>query len=145
MARDTRQYDPGQIILNVNGADTIGFAAGTFIEVERAVDAFTTVVGSDGEITRVKSQNRMGTIKCTIQQSSPSNDFFSALANQDEQTSNAAVPILLKDANGTTLVQVKKGWVKKKSNATFADAAENREWTFETGNLDFTIGGENTI
>jgi hypothetical protein len=145
MARDTREYDPGQIIFNVGGRDVSGYAAGTFVEVERNKDGFTLVVGSDGENTRVKSQDRSGTFKCTLQQSSPLNDYFSSLATQDELSSNAVVPILLKDANGTTIAQAKQGWVKKKASSSFADAVENREWTFETGNLSYEVGGENTL
>lgn len=145
MARETKQYDPGQVIFNVNGRDVSGYAAGSFIEVERNKDAFTLVVGSDGEHTRVKSQDRSGIFKCTLQQSSPLNDYFTSLANQDELTSNAAVPIFLKDANGTTIAQAQKGWVKKKASSTYGDNVENREWTFETGNLNYTVGGENAL
>ena len=145
MARETRQYDPLQVVTNVGGRDVSGYATGTFVDVERAVDAFTTVVGSDGEITRVKSQNRSGTVKITLQQSSPLNDYFSSLATADELSSGGVVPILVTDKNGTTVVTAGKAWVKKKANATFADAAENREWTFETGNLSFAIGGETAL
>lgn len=138
----TRKYDPANVIFNVGGRDTTGFASGTFIEVERAVDAFTTVVGSDGEATRVKSNNRSGTYKVTLQQSSPVNDYFSDLANQDEQSGTGVRPILMKDANGTTIAQSKQGWVKKKPNSAFADTGENREWMFESANVDYTVGGE---
>lgn len=141
----TFQYDPIQVVFNVGGKDVSGYAEGTFVEVERAVDAFTTTSGSDGEVTRTKSQNRIGTFKVTLQQSSPSNDVFSALATLDEQSSGGAVPILLSDRNGTTIAQCKQGWVKKKANTTFANTSENREWTFETGNLVYDVGGENLL
>jgi hypothetical protein len=145
MARETRQYDPIQVIANVGGRDVSGYATGTFIEAERAVDAFTTVVGSDGEITRVKSQNRIGTIKITLQQASPLNDYFSSLATSDELSNGGVVPILVTDKNGTTVIQAGKAWVKKKPNATFADAAENREWIFESGSLNLTHGGQTAL
>jgi hypothetical protein len=145
MARETRQYDPIQVIANVDGRDVSGYATGTFVEAERAVDAFTTVSGSDGEVTRVKSQNRIGTIKFTLQQSSPLNDYFTELANADELSNSGVVPILVTDKNGTSLIQGAKCWVKKKPNATFADAAENREWLFETGNLVLDHGGQTAI
>lgn len=143
MARETRQYDPAQVIVNVGGVDISGYAAGTFVEMERNVDAVTLVVGSDGESTRVRSQNRSGMFKITLQQSSPSNDVLSALATNDENGDpTAVVPVLVKDANGTTLGQAKQAWIKKKPNSPFSDSAENREWQLETGNLDYTVGGE---
>ena len=145
MARDTRQYDPGQVITNIGGRDVTGYAPGTFVELKRNKEAFTISVGSDGEITRVKSQDRSGTIKVTLKQDSPLNDYFSSLATQDERTSDAAVPGIVKDANGTTLGSAQKLWVKKKPDTAFSDASENREWEFETGFLDLTIGGENLL
>lgn len=141
----TREYDPAQVVFNVGGVDISGFAEGTFIESERNVDAFALVVGSDGENTRVKSANLSGKFKCTLQQSSPSNDYLSSVATQDEQAGNAAKPIVLKDANGTTLAKCEKGWVKKKAKSGFGNTAENREWEFETGNLVYDVGGENEL
>lgn len=146
MARETRSHDPLNIITNVGGRDVSGYAAGTFVEYERAVDAAQVVVGADGENTRVRSQNRAGTIKITLQQSSPLNDYFSELAALDEAGDpGAVVPILSKDANGTTISQARKAWVKKKPVTGFSDAVENREWIFETGNLDLTVGGQNLL
>jgi hypothetical protein len=141
----TSKYDPANIVLTVGDKDIAGFAEGTFIEVERAVDAFTTTVGSDGEATRTKSQNRMGTIKVTLQQASLSNDTLQALAQLDEDSSTGAVPIMLKDFGGKTLVQAKKGWVKKKANSPFANTSENREWIIESGQLLYTVGSQSDL
>jgi hypothetical protein len=140
---NTRQYDPANVILNIGGRDISGFAEGTFIEVDRYADAFSMSVGSDGEVTRVKNQNVSGYFKCTLQQSSPSNDYLSSLATQDEQSSNAVVPVLLTDKNGTTLAKGAKSWVKKKAKPTYANTAESREWSLDTGNLQLDVGGEN--
>ena len=43
----TRSYDPAQVIINVGGRDVVGFADGTFVKVERNVDAFSLVVGAE--------------------------------------------------------------------------------------------------
>jgi hypothetical protein len=137
----TRQYDPTQVILNVGGHDVVGYADGSFIEVERYVDAVETKVGSDGEVTRVLSANRSGFIKVILQQSSPLNDYFSSLATQDELSKNGVVPTLLKDANGTTIVQATKSWIKKKAKTGFETSSVTREWTIDTGVLDYTLGG----
>lgn len=146
MARETRQYDPQQIIMNVGGRDVSGYAAGTFLEMERNVDAAELVVGADGESTRARKQNRSGLFKITLQQSSPLNDYFSSLANADELAlPTAIVSILVKDSNGTTIGQAKQAWVKKKPATPFSDTVENREWQFETGNLDYTVGGETLL
>ena len=141
----TFQYDPSQVALNVGGIDISGFAEGTFIKISRNVEAFTTVVGSDGEATRVKSVNLSGLFTCTLQQSSPSNDYLSSLATADEQSSTGAVPIYMSDINGTTVASCKIGWIKKKPDSEFANTNENREWIIETGNLQYNVGGETQI
>lgn len=139
------QYDPKLIVLNVKGRNISGYADGTFVEVEREADAFSKTTGADGEVTRVKSQNLTGSIKVTLQQGSPSNDFISSLATQDEQTSDAVFPVLLKDANGTTIAQGSKCWVKKKANTTYGKDAENREWTFDVAQLSYDVGGNTAL
>ena len=139
----TRQYDPTQVIMNVGGRDVVGYQEGTFIEADRYADAVETKIGSDGEATRVLSANKSGYVKVTLQQSSPLNDYFSSLATQDERSKNAVVPVIVKDANGSTKVHAEKAWVKKKAKTDFATSTEPREWTFDTGVLDYDIGGEN--
>lgn len=141
----TFQYDPSQVAFNVGGVDINGFAEGTFVKISRNVEAFTTVVGSDGEATRVKSVNLSGLFTITLQQSSPSNDYLSGLANLDELSSTGAVPIYMKDVNGTTIAKCSVGWVKKKPDSEFSNVNSNREWVFETGNLQYFIGGETQI
>lgn len=141
----TRQYDPTEIIFNVGGRDVTGYAEGTFVEADRYADAVEMTVGSDGEVTRSLSPNRSGYHKIILQQSSPLNDYFSSLATQDETTKDAVVPVFLKDANGTTISQGAKSWVKKKAKTEYEIKSGNREWTFDTGFLDNTIGGEAAI
>lgn len=140
----TREYDPGQINANLGGRDLSGFAKGTFIEVDRAVDVVTEDVGADGEVTIVISQNRSGTIKITLQQASPLNDYLSSLATalENRNMTLAIQPFLLKDSNGTTVVSAKQCWVRKKAKADFAVEAENREWIIATGYLNYDVGGE---
>lgn len=138
----TRSYDPGQVDFNVGGRDVSGYADGTFLDVEKNVDQATLVVGSDGDNTLALSQNRSGKITCTLQQSSPLNDYFSGLADALENRTGGVVPLIVKDNNGTTLASAKQAWIVKRSKTTFAKDPENREWVFETGNLVLTVGGE---
>lgn len=136
-----KTYDPGQVVVNVGGRDITGFADGTFVKVERNADAFSLTIGADGEATRVKSRNRSGRFTFTLQQSSPSNDILTAVANKDEVTNTGVVPVMVKDANGTTLASAAKAWSVKKASAEFGKDASSREWIFETHQLDLTIGG----
>jgi hypothetical protein len=141
----TRQHDPSQIIVNIGGRDASGFAKGSFVEIDRYAEAVALDIGSDGEATRIISANKSGFFKMVFQQSSPMNDYLSSLATSDERTKTAVVPVLVRDMNGTTIASAKAAWVKKKAKTDFADTAENREWTLDTGYLSLDVGGQNEI
>ena len=137
----TYGYDPQEINTNVGGKDVSGYAKGTFVKAARNVDQAALVVGSDGDNTVVHSANRSGRVTITLQQASPLNDYFTALANAFEAKTGGVVPVLSKDGNGTTKINAAKAWIVKRADTSFADEAENREWVFETGNLVLDIGG----
>lgn len=143
----TRQHDPAQIVMTVGTRTVSGYAKGSFVEIDRYEDAVKTDVGSDGEVTLIISQNKSGYFKFTLQQSSPLNDYFTALkiAMENRQTGVAVVPITVKDVNGTSLAQCVQAWVKKTAKMEFQDVAGNREWTFDTGYLDNQPGGQAAI
>ncbi len=143
----TRKYAPDEVTFALGTQVATGVAKGTFIEAERAVDTVATDVGSDGEVTIIISPNKMGTYKLVLQQSSPFNDYLTSLFQAMEARNMAAAvkPVTLKDTNGTTLIQSKQAWVKKPAKVGFADGAETREWSIDTGYMDIVVGGENSI
>ena len=50
-----RTYDPKAVAVLIGGVPIGGFADGTFISVERDNDTFQKVSGSDGIVSRAKS------------------------------------------------------------------------------------------
>lgn len=143
----TRKHDPALVNLQVGSMTGTAYAEGTFIEVEREVDAASKTVGADGEVTLVVSNNTSGTIKATFQQASPMNDYLSSLADALERKdfATAIIPVTMKDTNGTTLASAKQAWVKKKAKTEFDAASKDREWIIETGYLNYTVGGQNSV
>lgn len=136
-----RTFDPGQVIVSVGGVPMSGYADGTFLSVDRDEQMFTKVVGADGTTTRVKSNNRSGTMTLTLKQSSPSNDVLSAFAALDESVNAGVVPILVKDLSGTTIFFSATGWIQKYPTAEFAKEISNREWIFDLADIDVFVGG----
>ena len=134
-------YDPKQISVVIGGHIVSGYADGTFVKVMRNEDAFTTVIGADGEVTRVKTNNKSGRIEVTIQQSSASNDVFSAYAAADELSNSGIVPALVKDLVGRSLATAARVWVVKQPEAEMAKGMSNRTWVFETDELIQFTGG----
>jgi hypothetical protein len=136
-----RQYDPGQIVINVAGIDVVAVADGTFVNAERAEDAFSMKVGAGGDVTRVRSRNRTGSVTLTLQAASPTNDLFSALALDDELFGTGTGPLLVKDLYGNTLISAETAWIRKLPAVEMADEASNREWVIDCAELIMLVGG----
>ena len=136
-----KTFDPSQLAVSIGGALLTGFADGTFVKVSRDTDAFNLTIGSDGEGTRVKTNNKSATIVVTLQQTSSSNDFLSGLAASDELSNGGAVPLLIKDNSGRTLFSAETAWVQKYADAEYSNDVTSREWTIRTDFLVAFIGG----
>lgn len=136
-----KQFNPKDVIVTYGGAILSGFADGTFVNVERTSDAFTMSTGADGETTRVGSADRSGTITLTFNQSSPSNDVLSLIANNDERQGNGVLPFLVKDSNGTSVFATAYAWIRKMPAAAWSKDVETREWVLDCAELEMNVGG----
>ena len=136
-----KSYDPKQYSLIVGGHIVGGLADGTFLSVSRNNDTFTLSMGADGEGARAKSNDKSGTFVFTLLQSSLSNDVLSGFHNADELNNGGQVPVLVKDNNGTTILQANTAWVRKPADVELAKEITGREWTIETDNLQMLVGG----
>lgn len=127
-----RKYAPDDVVSSVGAMSVTGVKEGTFIEIDRQVDGASLEIGSDGEATMTISPNQSGTVKYTLQQSSPVNEYFTSLylALQNKDTTNGVKALSVKDANGTTIATAAQAFVQKVAKVTFADKTEGREWTF---------------
>jgi hypothetical protein len=136
-----RTYDAAQVILTVNGVEISGYASDTFISIEREEPSFTKVVGADGTTSRAKSNNRSGTMTITLSQTSPSNDYLSALLAQDELSNSGVVPVILKDISGQSRFFSGTGWVQGMPSVEYAKEISDREWLIDLADMEFNIAG----
>lgn len=134
-------YDPARVVFTFSGILVQGFMEGTFISVERAEDAFTPSVGAAGDVTRVRNRNRTGSITVTLQAASPSNDQLSTIARIDELFGQGVKPSMVKDLNGTTLIQASNSWIRKIPQWQAAKDASGVEWVFDCAELNMHVGG----
>ena len=135
-----RTYDPKQVVVTIGGVPMSGYADGTFLVVDRDENAFTKVTGADGTSTRVKSNNRSGSMTLTLKQSSPSNDILSGFAALDELSNSGVVPILIKDLSGNSIFFSATGWVQKYPSSEFGKEINNREWILDLVDVDMFVG-----
>lgn len=127
-------YSPGDVALSVGGNIISGYADGTFIAVEREVDAMTKVVGADGEVSRTRSANYSGMITLTLKQTADSNRILGAFALQDEEDGSGIVDVLLSDNLGNK-VFASEGWIRKIPNVELSGEETNREWIIDVARI----------
>lgn len=136
-----KTYAAKKVAISFKGIPIIGVAKGSFVEADLTSDTFTGETGSDGEGARVQSADESGTVKITLMQQSLSNDYLSDCHALDRRTALGTGSLFIKDASGTTLINLPEAWVKKPATVTFADGSTGREWTFETCKMDMKVGG----
>lgn len=139
------EYDPKKITITLGGVVVTGYADGTFVGFERTSDAYTMTTGADNLTTRVKSNDKSGTITITLQQSSVTNNILSSFAALDESANVGVFSFLMKDILGTTLVTAKAAWVKKLPAIEFGNELTNREWVLDCSDSKVTAGGNTVI
>jgi Protein of unknown function (DUF3277) len=136
-----KTYSPEKVIVNVAGTNIHGFAEDSIVSVVRNVDAFSTKVGADGEVGRSHNPDRTGTITITLKSDSDSNDFLSALAIADDVSLAGVFPILVEDANGTSLHSCDAAWIQKSADAEYNREMSEREWVIYCSQLNHFVGG----
>lgn len=138
-------YDSKQVAVIVGGIPMGGFADGSFVTVERENDTYSKVSGADGIVSRSKSNDKSGSIKITLQQTSPSNDVLQGIALLDEVSNRGIVPVLIQDFSGTSTFVSAFAWIKKPPSAEFGKEITNREWEFTCSDLDIKHGGNGGV
>ena len=100
------KYDPEKVKVNINGVPILGFAEGTFVEVETngGDDKWSHYVGADGDVTTEKNVDPTGTLTVTLKHDSPSAITLENLAKQGARVSG-----LVKDLNLDPGVKGAKG------------------------------------
>ena len=137
-------YDADQVSVNIAGIPvTGGFADGEFLRIEFETDQFSDVAGTDGEVTRSKTNDRRATATLSLMQTADANNLLAGLAQTDRDAANGAGvgAFLVRDRQGTSLYQASECWISKTPDATFDREATAREWIIRIANLqDFTGG-----
>jgi hypothetical protein len=137
-------YDANEVsVVICNIPIESGFADGEFVTIEQESNDFEDVVGTDGEVTRSKTNDQRATITVKLMQSSDANAALSALNNLDKATGNGAGVgvLLIRDKQGTSLYQASKCWIAKPPDVPFDKTGTAREWMIRCADLKRLDGG----
>lgn len=140
-------YDPGAVVMFVNGIAMRGYGQSTFITATQNVPTYRMFVGTSGEATRALTNNRSGRIEVTLQQSSFSNSVLSFIHATDFAAPRGVgvSAVQIKDLTGNTLLLANTTWIVQYPDVTFSRGVENWTWTLETDVLVMSVGGSLTM
>lgn len=144
MGQGLKIYDANEVTVIVAGIPIdSGFGDGEFLRIEQDSDDFTDVVGTDGEVTRSKTNDRRATVTLILMQSSSGNAVLSALNLLDKKAGGGAGvgPFLVRDKQGTSLYSASKSWIAKPPDVSFGREAGPREWKIRLADLERLDGG----
>ncbi len=113
------------------------------IKISRAEDAWTYVIASDGTVTRIKNNNRMGELVFVYTQNAPILDVLSQQAQLDEATGTALYPLEVSDGNGRSIAKAPNAWIKKLPDVEYQKEGTPREVAFSCDQLTHFVGGLN--
>jgi hypothetical protein len=141
MAAQTKQYDPGQVVVVYGPVIITGFAEDTFITAKRDEQVFTKKIGADGESTRVRNRNKGGQVELTLMASSQANKLLQALLDADELAGAGVQELIIKDLSGESLAVAAQAWICAHPEMGMAKDVGERVWLFDTGELVLKEGG----
>lgn len=143
MAGSMKEYDADQVLVYFNGVRLQGFADGEFFTVTQLSDGFTDVVGTDGEVTRSKTNDRRVTVMAKLMQSSSANAALSVIHNSDLNAPNGAGvgTFLMQDMNGGTIVSGPQAWIVKYPDGSMDRGAKGRDWEIRIANAERVEAG----
>ncbi len=136
-------YDADQMTVSIAGIPLKGYADGEFLSIAYENNLFDDVVGTDGDTTRSKTNDRRATITINLMQTSDSNDLLSALFNADSAAPNGAGigALLIRDRQGRTVYSASEAWIMQMPPASFDRTATERAWEIRVGELVSFVGG----
>lgn len=148
MSNQIGNYAPDDftIVITVAGKThrITGFAAGTFINMERLIPTSEPYQGvGDDAFGRVKRRITAMNVGVTLHQYSPSNDVLQQLQLADAGTpdNTYVFTCTMKDTSGRTVVSSNNAIIQAPPTVNFSDSTETRTWQIYMFGSDLFIGG----
>lgn len=141
----TKRYDAAQVTIVLMGIliDS-GFAEGEFLAIKQNAPDYEIVVGTDGQVTRSRTNNRSAEIELKLMQTSDGNSFLSALSNVGLLAANGADigAMLVRDrVSGLCMYTAQNCWISKPPDVNFDNKATPRTWTLTVDDLERVDAG----
>lgn len=147
-------YVPSAITLVLNHPATNtthvvgGYSPDSVVSIEYPDETWTETVGTDGRTTRTHRLDRTLRITVHLDQTSVSNDVFSAMMQYDERDLTGMDGIFtatIADKSGRSYAYSSQCYVKRPQTQEFGSATSTRDWVIVMAWADQHIGGSGRI
>jgi hypothetical protein len=151
MAAETRNYNPRKVTATwVTATGTVDLADGVINDADWLTTARDTPRWSRendnaGGATRVKNNNRGGTVSITFSASSPTNDILSARVELDDVAENQVGALVVRDLSGTTLMQADGAYLEDIPDLSFGAGRGQRTWVWQCAAMRRFAGSHNLV
>jgi hypothetical protein len=126
--------NPSNRILLVGTHKVTGRTKGNYITAI-GPDRISVDVGVDGLGTFIDNGDNSMSITISLMPNSPSNLVLSSIF-----AARLAVPVVLKEKNGTTAGACARAMVTKRADVVWSDGSESRVWVLVTPNWQGVVG-----
>lgn len=137
MSHDLKTHDPSQISIGFAGRQISSGRADEFCTTAYNEPLYTTVASPDGEIVRVKSNNRSAKITLTLKSTSSGHKLMTQLLAIGQLSVNGSDigEFQLRDRNGGLVEHAEKAWISKAPDNANGKDVSDRAWELECSYL----------
>jgi len=141
-----KQYDPKEVSISWNNISlNEGIAEGTFILAERNAPDWTQVVGSDGEVTRIRTNDASGVVTVTLKRGSAVNALLTTVLAADKLSANAVGGLTIKDNQGNSRAVAATAYIEGPPPMEFSNTETTNAWRFLCDRLELFHRGSAQI
>lgn len=135
-------YGFKHVVCLIDGTPQTGFADGDSpISIERNVDAFSLLVGADGEQAALFNADKSGVAILQFLQTSRSNAFLSAKLKIQDAGQLSPFPFAVKDTKGLDLAIAESAFVVGPPRLVYGQGHNAREWRLVLGAVEIFAAG----
>lgn len=134
-------YDPTSVLVYL--ADIVqveDVMDGTFIQIAKDTQTFTSTTSTDGQVYRKRSSNNNYTVTLTLSSTSKTSRYLQYMLLADQLTSVAKFPLFIKDTGGSTLFHATTCWIEQQPDVTFSQQVVARTWTIKATGCTLVYG-----
>lgn len=129
-------YDPSRVVLTIGDIEPKAYGPDSRITISPSGDRYSTMVGQDGHVMRVRNRAITHTCTFTLMRTDPANDKLWGLLQADLDGINAdgIVKLQLTDNNGSEKLSAPHAWVTREPDLAYSAAGDTRTWTVAIAN-----------